>query len=556
MMFHSESAGNQFRCGSSDDDPNGICIGIVGCGPRGLFCLDSLTRQLTIAPLRNRPTIHIFEASGHFGSGHVYAPGQPDCLRMNFATRFIDVWERREPLLSPHCLNLENWLRRVHPCLAKPGSFVPRSVVGGYLSDSFQLVVSNLRSVANVHLHACEVNSISKKERRWSVSFGEGVLECSQLVVTTGHGSTFSDDNDDGEIVWKKVYPVTRCLAEENVGKGTSVALRGFGLTTIDAILHLTEGRGGSLKERDGRLNYIPSGLEPEKIVPFSRTGRPMLAKPNLEEMSLPASLDQIWNKHRARIENAKSGSFSDSILPQLFEAANEALKVLGGSGDIEVFFEQWCDSDLTADQTLKAMADSVEIARGRRQPNQAWALGESWRQLYSSMVERLNYGGLAVEERPHFQRVASEMERIAFGPPAVNLTWIIALTEAGILDLQCLKSPEIERKSPNILLRRAGAEMLAEHSFNTVLIAPTAGRSPLRNLMKDNHLEITDEGAVVIDSSGRTSGGLYVFGRPTEGWVIGNDTLSRVLHTQPEKWAKALHSEILSDRFILSGTH
>ena len=54
----------------------------------------------------------------------------------------------------------------------------------------------------------------------------------------------------------------------------------GLGSTFIDAALELTEGRGGAFaRNAAGALVYSPSGQEPAKILPFSRTGLPMSPK-------------------------------------------------------------------------------------------------------------------------------------------------------------------------------------------------------------------------------------------------------------------------------------
>ena len=58
--------------------------------------------------------------------------------------------------------------------------------------------------------------------------------------------------------------------------------MKGIGLTFIDAVLSLTEGRGGTFERMpDGRLSYRASGGEPATILPFSRSGLPMAPKPH-----------------------------------------------------------------------------------------------------------------------------------------------------------------------------------------------------------------------------------------------------------------------------------
>jgi diaminopimelate decarboxylase len=55
--------------------------------------------------------------------------------------------------------------------------------------------------------------------------------------------------------------------------------------------------------------------------------------------------------------------------------------------------------------------------------------------------------------------------------------------------------------------------------------------------------------GAVRVNRAGGVgpvASGLSVFGRATEGWVVGNDTLSRTLHQQIENWAETIAVELV----------
>ena len=79
-----------------------------------------------------------------------------------------------------------------------------------------------------------------------------------------------------------KVFPVDGASSTPKVPPGSDVAIRGFALTMIDASLALTEGRGAV---RPGAslicLEYEQAADEVAGILPWSRTGRPMLAKPD-----------------------------------------------------------------------------------------------------------------------------------------------------------------------------------------------------------------------------------------------------------------------------------
>ena len=50
--------------------------------------------------------------------------------------------------------------------------------------------------------------------------------------------------------------------------------------------------------------------------------------------------------------------------------------------------------------------------------------------------------------------------------------------------------------------------------------------------------LELTAD-VTCVGADGQPSEGLGAIGRPTEDWVIGNDTLNRALHPHPDLWAQ-----------------
>ena len=79
--------------------------------------------------------------------------------------------------------------------------------------------------------------------------------------------------------------------------------MRGFALTFIDAALALTEGRGGSFEPLDHpyRLRYVPGDGDAGVILPFTRTGRPMLAKPGPAIAARTPALAPIAEPRAAR---------------------------------------------------------------------------------------------------------------------------------------------------------------------------------------------------------------------------------------------------------------
>lgn len=157
--------------------------------------------------------------------------------------------------------------------------------------------------------------------------------------------------------------------------------------------------------------------------------------------------------------------------------------------------------------------------------------LGETWRRLYPDLVPLVGQGGMAADQWTCFHRVGCEMERIAFGPPAASVGKLLRLIREQIVTLGI-----------------SGTNSVQYDAVINAVIAPphqTNQEGPVSQLVQAGQMQ-TDRasGAVKVDDSGRPLGnakGLAIFGRPTEGWVVGNDTLSRTLHQQIENWARTL---------------
>ncbi|QDV68651.1 hypothetical protein Poly24_23630 [Rosistilla carotiformis] len=543
-------------------------IAIVGCGPRGLYCLQSLSEQLRQLPRSPRVVIDIFEPTEFPGAGNVYAPCQPHYLKMNFAAKHINAWAGVSEDDAERC-NLVRWFNREHPVPLDPNDFIPRAVVGAYLRECFQSVHAELRTLADVTLHRCKVTQIQGRDTCWRLHTDRFNGEYDELVLTVGHEGWRSSEpmSKPTPLKFPPAFPIRENLGRHAVPPRTTVAIRGFGLTWIDATLALTMGRGGIFDESGENWRYLPSGEEPRRIVPFSRSGRPMLAKPNESLFPQPVALDAIWSRGCESIDALPSPIAGCDLRSALWRiiarAAASAVNHFGGRGfvtpaEVQSWFAVWCRGAMQPEASLAAMRQSYRVATGRAAPDVPWALGAAWRNLYPALVRRISYGGLAAEQWPTFRRVATEMERIAFGPPADNVGRMLALVDAGVVDLRFLTAeprPSDSSQSSVCTLANDRENVTIDHCIDAVLPSPyQLHRSgPLHGLLDADIIQRLhgSEGILVdrlgrpIDGKGRPTLGLAIIGRATEGCVLGNDTLSRSLHDQPQRWAADVATRI-----------
>lgn len=546
-------------------------IAVIGCGPKGLYCLERLAYELRHDANRTAVEIVVFEPSRYPGAGPVYDPNQPHYLRMNFASRHINAWiNTQSQQADEERPSLVGWLRRHHPAIADPDAYIPRAIAGEYFHWCFNAVVRSLPGSSVLRIVPHKAASIERAGSMWKVRAATREEFFDEVLITVGHEGwrSSSSAKNDGHRAGAAnyipmVFPVTRQLSLSQVRRDSVVAVRGFSLTFIDAALAMTEGRGGQFVLGGKGWNYVSSGLEPKLVIPFSRTGRPMLAKPDVRQMDLPSGLDAVWAEGRARLLQLSAAGrqqdYASTAWPNIAETAAEALCLIEGrrgrgaqaTKRVSQWFREWSRRKHVARAAIGRMARSYGIAVRQRAPDEAWALGEAWRQLYTTLVKLVSHGGLTEHSWTAFRMHAVEMERIAFGPPAENVGRILALIRAGRIDLRFLASPELTQTHETIELKHSGQHAAADHLINAVLPASSefAPKSILRQLVDAGAVRrfdctgglIVDENARPVGNDGRIVGGLAIFGRPTEGWILGNDTLSRRLHPHPANWARTI---------------
>ncbi|MFK4099082.1 FAD/NAD(P)-binding protein [Streptomyces sp. NPDC019531] len=321
-------------------------LAIVGGGPRATYALERLSAEIGRLGPDGRLHVHLFERSGEFGSGESHSPTQPTTSYLNRITSQVafaaDESVRGAVRLRPAAERptLHEWCRRRFALTGEPDLDLgpddwPRRYVHGLaLQDMFGTYLRDLRRHpgVRVHLHHAEVVDIRPHGSRLLVLIADGrSFPADQALLVTGH--TQHDPRrsprakallDHAErtaaryVPW--AYPMDRTLGVDSAGPGRVVGVAGMGLTAIDVILHLTEGRGGRfLPDSAHGLRYEPSGAEPARLLAFSETGLFTFARPDNHKEADPARLE-----HR--------GAFlTNDAIDQLRASVGTAGAVAGG---------------------------------------------------------------------------------------------------------------------------------------------------------------------------------------------------------------------------------
>ncbi|ESX79412.1 hypothetical protein X757_03230 [Mesorhizobium sp. LSHC414A00] len=308
-------------------------MAIIGGGPLCTYALERLAALLPGIDHRPNVRISVFDATGLFGSGATHAQNQSPTNYMNRTASQItfaadDLIDGAGPLL-PRALRptFAQWAQSRYaatgdsrfdlgPC------DVPRRYLHGIaLGERFDLYVSKLRSLERLEvllLHA-EVADIAEVPEGnglcLQISGSSRHFRADQVLLVTGHSQNrpaagslaarlqgHAEDNPPVRFVMQP-YPLETQLPLDAPPPGARVALLGMGLTAVDVILHLTEGRGGRFEPKTGEAfplqSYVPSGQEPSVIIATSPSGMFPWCRPRNLKARDPSGDDHATFEHR-----------------------------------------------------------------------------------------------------------------------------------------------------------------------------------------------------------------------------------------------------------------
>jgi uncharacterized NAD(P)/FAD-binding protein YdhS len=548
---------------------NSVRVAIIGVGPKGLFALERLLHHAHMADSDTPLDIDLFEPHPTPGAGPIYDPHQPNYLRMNLAADHLNMWwptSRAVP--ADEQMSFDEW-RQASGDVFSRESFPPRALVGRYLADGLGRLQRCAPSGVRLRLRPVAVWAAQKGISGWRILAADGSSDdYEEVLVAVGH-RTHTDarlrDWRHAAPLVPAVFPVTRMLSRDRVAPGATVAVRGFALTFLDAALALTEGRGGSFAAGDHpyRLQYSPSVDDVGVVLPFSRTGRPMLAKPEPALAASVAGLDALTQSGCEQIL-ALTDPFTLNHGMREIIASTAGRGLLAARGirggkqarRAESATKHWLTAACAGApppagiSAAAEMERSLEVGAGLRPPELQWALGQTWRGLYPALVTRLTGAELPDRSWREFRRLATQMERLAFGPPPINTAKLCALLAAQRVDLTHVAAGEIVTSHQTTSIRSDAGQRAVDTVVDAVLPSPgarDAGSGLLAQLIADGHarllferrgLEVADD-CSCVGAAGTPTPGMAAIGRPTEDSVIGNDTLNRALHPQVDRWAQ-----------------
>ncbi|GIF16717.1 FAD/NAD(P)-binding protein [Actinoplanes teichomyceticus] len=283
---------------SADDT---LAVAIVGMGPRGLAVLERIARNAAGDPTR-RVRVDVVDPYPP-GAGRVWRTDQSSVLLMNtpaarttvFADRAVAIegdlregptlyeWARFQVLLgdlSGFPADVADELRAL-----EPDSSATRRLFGHYLDWAYRHVLATSGDNVTIHAHATLAVALwDEPDGRQCLLLqtGDRIAGLDAVVLAQGHYPVTPTGEEQRLAGFAVEQGLTYVLPANPadvdlsmVRPGEPTLLRGVGMCLSDYLALLTEGRAGRYVRDDrGRLDYLPSGLEPRLLV-GSRWGLP-----------------------------------------------------------------------------------------------------------------------------------------------------------------------------------------------------------------------------------------------------------------------------------------
>lgn len=570
-------------------------IGIIGCGPRGLSALESLYRKASLENVRINVTV--FEETDQPGAGPVYDTEQPETNWLNVAERAVDIWAREESkfdgFVIPAFPTFQEWIGYVDSDRSnrEPDFFPPRALMGKYLRERYESIAGVLKERQLImEVHGKVVGAVPANSGIILEVLGGERYKVDEAVLAIGHqpikldGQLLSWQSAslqmDSPELFTDPYPIARIMETDLVSSGNKVAIRGFGLAMIDVARALSIGNGGRYELVDDssrQMNYIASGNEPKRIVPFSLDGLPMAPKPlNLliDTPYVPSKqqLARYTDSIEAAIGQGGPPNSTDFLIEAISPIVSEIyrspiidiLEHEYGYDEIRTVTEKWLRDgkldhelilplDLTASEMLESFC---AMATGHGKVSLDYCIGHVWRHCQPTMYRLLSFAQIDDDVIVEIVGLDERLKRYSYGPPVDSLQQMLALERAGILDLTYVNDPDIELTESGWTLKNSKESMTVGTMVNSVLDSPQILKvaEPLpKGLIQGANVEAlhdklgirTAQDALVEFDNRDVSYNLAVLGRLAKGTLIGVDAIAECFGVRSELWAQGVIERI-----------
>jgi len=570
--------------------PTDFHIAIVGAGPKGFYALDTFVKlgreKINNTLLGNRKIqIHWFNKDNHFGTGPNFHTDLPDYFLVNRYIADITCWEEDAKNGNPNQQSLIQWLQK-HSISAKEPAWdhlCTRELLGYYFIDAVIAVIKEKHPSIEIQLvreRICDLDIMEDKSILTGAA-GEIPFQYDSVILATGHSyesTSFSHLKQDPEASYTiidEVYPVER-LSE--IPARADVAIYGTGLTFLDAMLELTEGRGGIFYKKEDEYHYLSSGHEPI-MYPFSRRNLPNMpvnAYSNSNKRTLAFMTDEWLNGLLA--QNRKIDFIEEIIpildlevkyafyplIPEFNGLDNESILALLHDDSQEKLFSLFAlvnpmlYSKLPLDTNyqefiLDLSNYCLQMTEFGEFHSPMAAATAALREGFEQIVKINNAVGFTANSQKAFEdKWFPNINHLAYGPPREVSEKFFCLMREGFVKFIFSDTASVTQAGNSIRLKNKYMEKDFQYLLNAriqkgnlrIKNHPLYDRLLNKGIIKEWVNEQLSTGKIAIDKNGKPAGlkeqhKIYLYGIPTEGQVISNDSILRTRNNFAKPWAK-----------------
>lgn len=568
---------------------SGRKIGIIGVGPRGGYALENFITELANKNSHSQIHLLLFEETGNFGNGQVYDLNQNKSNWINISERVLLLNKRERikfgTLKISSFPSYHEWINKDFETVSKKleDTYPPRAKVGKYLKLRFESLVQPLLEAKIVSLHTervVEINMANNNKLfiKTNSKFYEDIDE---VLLTIGHQPTELSQqvleweefatNKFNVNLFKSPYPLNDFLLLKKFNKERTIGIRGFGLAMIDVMRAIAHKFGQFIitDENTKSCKYQPSNKTVDLLIPFSLDGLPPAPKPlnaEIDKWFEPAK-EQL-DKFEEKIGNPiiqKEASDPYFLISAFAPIAAKIYLNLTHTSNQGKYSEQEIEEVIIEllqenkykhptiiphNQTAyKTMQDFVDMATGNKTTSLDYCIGQVWRHCQPSVYKELSFNECSAEIFAEIIELDESTKRYSYGPPVESIQQMLALVEAGVMNLDWVNNPDFKLTDKGWKFLLDSKSITADIMIDSVLDAPQikSVNSPVvSHLLANDLIEAihddfgikTGEDGYVISNNTFYNIPIALLGRLAKGTIIGVDAILECFGERPKKWA------------------
>lgn len=555
-------------------------LAIVGFGPRGLYTLEQFYLHHSQKSPEELPTTVIFEEGEELGVGKAWSVHQPAANWINIADRALEPLPARPSMrLStidiPEFPGYVHWLKEVmnHELSDIKDTFHERRVMGSYLTQRADSFMERLMDLDMITVISDRVVRIEREKNSYSLSTkSSSVHSAGKVMLTMGHLHTeMSEENKQFQDYAQKdgVHFSAACYSQEAMNIyafAKAICIKGLGLSMIDVVRMILEHDAGCFEEIEGsyHLKYVTADQKP-MIIPYSLDGLPSVPKP------LGNHIDQYFNipdekksdlfKTLKKLRDKKNTTIADLLRPIAVEMAGIYMNLentyssesLSHKHCINLIVE-WLQDPSTAHEHILSEDLSITeyidvtcgMAVGAVAPSLDYAVGQMWRHLQPDFYNIFSYK-TAPDLLNELIQIDEQTKRYSYGPPVESMLQLLALHDAGILNLDFVSDPDVALVADGFKLTSGENSITVPAMVDAIMDSPDVSKitDPLIRDLLENQLaeQVSEKLGFQVDTDcthkvqhARVEG-LYSFSRLSKGSIYGVDAILECFNEEKIKW-------------------